>query len=84
MQIILKLIDKIKNLNKKIVKIMKVGFIFCFLLCLLSTIFLLTYETIYSLPLLYYIGLNLFKASLMFITMFLMCGIGFDTILNQI
>lgn len=44
MKILNQLIDKIKNLDKKIVKIMDSGFIFSFILCIISAISLFTYE----------------------------------------
>jgi len=83
MKIINQLIDKIKNLDKKIIKIMDFGFIFCFILCIISTITLITYNYFYSLPNLYYTGISLFKTALMFASMFFICGIGFDTIKKE-
>ena len=84
MKIVNQLIDKVKNLDKNTVKIMMPGFTFSFILCLISTISLFTYEIIYSLPNLFYIGISLFKTGLMFACMFFICGIGFDTIKKQI
>lgn len=84
MKIIKQLIDKIKNLDKNIVKIMDSGFIFSFILCIISAISLFTYNFFYSFPNLFYIGIGLFKTSLMFATMFFICGIGFDTIKKEI
>lgn len=83
MKIIEQLIDKIKNLDKQIIKIMDSGFAFSFILSIISALSLLTYDFFYSLPTLFYIGLNLFKTSLMFASMFFICGIGFDTIKNE-
>lgn len=83
MKILNQLIDKIKNLDKKIVKIMDSGFIFSFILCIISVISLFTYEVFYSLPNLFYIGISLFKTALMFACMFFICGIGFDTIKKE-
>lgn len=83
MKFIKQIIDKIKNLDKKIIKIMDSGFIFSFILSIISVIFLLTYNFFYSFPNLFYIGINLFKTSLMFACMFFICGIGFDTIKKE-
>lgn len=83
MKIIIQLIDKIKNLDKQIMKIMDSGFIFSFMLSIISVISLLIYDFFYSLPNLFYIGINLFKTSLIFASMFLICGIGFDTIKKE-
>lgn len=84
MNIINTLITKIKNLDCKLKKIMHIGLIVSFVLCLISTFSLFTYETFYSIPTLFYIGISLFKTSLMFACSFFICGIGFDTIKNEI
>lgn len=78
------LLDKIKNLDTKVVKVMKSGFIFSFIVCILSSIILLTYEALYSLPTLFYIGISLFRTSLSFAVAFFICGIGFDTVQKEI
>ena len=72
-------LDKIKNLDKTIIKIIKIGFIICSSLTVISVILLFTYH-IYSKPNLFYIGIELLKNALMFACMFLIFGIGFDTI----
>jgi len=79
-----KFIEKMKNLDIKIKKLLHKGFIFSFILCVFSVVLLFTYHKFYSLPDLYYIGLSLFKSSLMFACSFIMCAIGFDTIKNEI
>lgn len=83
MILIRKFIDKIKNLDKKIEKIMHIGFIFSFVLCMISSLSLFTYETFYSLPKLFYTGISLFRTSLMFACTFIICAIGFDTIKKE-
>jgi hypothetical protein len=77
-------LDKFKNLDIKIIKLMKVGFIFSFILCILSSIILYTYEFFYSLPILFFIGISLFRTSLSFGVTFFICGIGFDTVSKEI
>lgn len=77
-----KIINKFKNLDGKVKKIMVNGFKFAFLFCIFSAIILLIYN-FYSLPILYYVGTVLFKTSLMFFVDFLVLGIGFDTIKKQ-
>lgn len=84
MNIINTLINKFKNLDYKTKKIMHIGLIVSFILCLISTSFLFTYETFYSIPTLFYTGISLFKTSLMFACSFLIGGISFDTIKNEI
>lgn len=78
------LVEKLKNIDNKIFKIMNKGFLFSFILSIIAICLLFTYETIYSLPKLFYIGISLFKTALMFAVMFMICGIGFDTIKKQI
>ena len=75
--------DKIKNLDLKIVKLMKIGFIISFILCLLSSSLLFTYQFIISMPILFYIGISLFRTSLSFGVTFFICGLGFDTMKKQ-
>ena len=77
------LIGKIKDLDNKIKKIMTIGFKFSFALCTISVLALFTYETIYSLPNLFYAGISLLQSSLMFVCAFFICGVGFDTIKKQ-
>ena len=84
MNIIKMLIDKFKNLDKKVKKIMKVGFNFSFILAIISCLLLFTYEFFYSFPNLFYSGISLFRTSIMFACSFIMFGIGFDTIKKEI
>ena len=77
-------IEKLKNLDTKIKKILHIGFIFSFILCLFSVVLLLIYQKIYKSPDLYYAGLSIFKSSIMFGCAFIMCAIGFDTIKKEI
>lgn len=77
-----KIIYKYKNLQNSIKKIMNIGLIFCFILCIMSTIILFTY-LFFSKPILFNVGISLFRSTLMFISMFFMCALGFDTVLNN-
>ena len=76
------IINKLKNLDNKVRKIMVNGFKFSFLFCIFSAIILLMYN-FSNLPILYYAGTIIFKSSLMFFVDFLILGIGFDTIKKQ-
>ena len=76
-------LDKIKNLDKNIIKIIKIGFIICSILTLISVILLFTYH-FYSKVNLFYIGIELLKNALIFASIFLIFGIGFDTIKKEI
>ena len=75
--------EKIKNLDLKIIKLMKIGFIISFIMSLLSSSLLFTYQFIVSLPILFYIGISIFRTSLSFGVTFFICGIGFDTMKKQ-
>ena len=77
------LINRIKNLDKKVLKIMNIGLAFSFILCIISAISLFTYKIFYSVPTLFYSGISLFRTSLRFACMFFICGIGFDTIRKE-
>lgn len=77
-----KILNKFKNLDSKVKKIMINGFKFSFIFCIFSTLVLVTYN-FYMLPILYYAGTILFKTSLMFFVDFIILGFGFDTIKKQ-
>ncbi len=83
MKILQPFIQEMKSIDKKILSIIRKGFLASFLLCLFSTSLLISYETFSHLPILYYTGISLFKTSLMFGVMFLICGIAFNTIQKE-
>ena len=70
------IIKSIKNLNKKIIKIMKTGIYFSFLFCIFASLILLTYQ-IYSEPQIFYTGISLFQSGLFFLVTFIICGFAF-------
>ena len=74
--------EKFKNIDKSVKNIMLKGIKFSFAFCIFSTIILLVYN-FYMLPIIYYSGTILFKTSLMFISYFIVLGVGFDTIKKQ-
>ena len=76
--------NKLNNLDKKIKKIMTIGFKFSLTLSLLAVILLIAYMTLYSLPNLFYIGRTLLHTSLRNICAFFILGVGFDTIKKQL
>ena len=76
------IIEKYKNIDNKVKKIMINGFKFSFISLLFSVLILSIY-TSYTLPILYYSGTTLFKTSLMFFADFIILGIGFDTLKKQ-
>ena len=69
-----KLIENFKGFEKITYKIMKSGLRFCFALCLISVFILLTYNLNFHSPDIYYIGISLFKLSLVFGTEFVICA----------
>lgn len=72
----------LKELDIKVKNIMLNGFKFSFLFCMFSALILLIYD-FYMFPILYYLGIILFKTSIMFFTDFIILGIGFDKIIKQ-
>ena len=76
------ILNKFKELDNKVKKIMINGFRFSFIFCIFSILILLIYN-FYTLPILYDIGTILFKTSLMFFIDFIILGFGFDTIKKQ-
>lgn len=77
------IIDNYKNLDKLTYKIMKYGLMFCFALCIISVVILLTYEVFITSPSIYYLGLSLFKLSINFGIEFIVCGFVVDGIRKQ-
>ena len=50
-------IQNYKNLDKKISHILQIGLSFSFIICLLSSMILLTYMLFFTYPIIYYIGI---------------------------
>ena len=79
-----KIINSFKSLDNLTFKIMKNGLKFCFCVCILSIIILVTYNLVFLSPFLYYIGINLFKISIIFGIEFIVCGLVVDGIKKQL
>lgn len=77
------LINCFKSFDKVTHRILKYGLEFCFTLSTISVIILLTYNLIFATPALYYIGISLFKLSLVFGIEFIICSIVVDGIKKQ-
>lgn len=77
------LIDKFNSMEKKVKKIMHYGFIFSFVICMISMVLLIGYELNSNLDF-YYIGLSVFRLSLFFAVEFIICAFAIDTIKKQI
>lgn len=79
-----KIFDNFKNLDKLTSKIMNSGLKFCFAICILSVLLLFTYSFAFASPFIYYIGINLFKISLIFSIEFIICAFVVDGIKKQL
>ena len=69
-----KLIENFKGFEKITYKIMNYGLKFCFALCLISVFILITYNLNFHSPDIYYIGISLFRLSLVFGAEFIICA----------
>ena len=78
------IINSFKNLDKLVKKIMKIGLKFCSILGMISLIILVTYNLSFTIPIVFTIGLILFKLSLIFGVEFIICGFAADRIKKQI
>jgi len=79
-----KLLENFKKLDKLTYKIMHIGLKFCFVICILSVFILFAYSFAFTSPSMYYIGINLFKLSLIFAIEFIVCGFIVDGIKKQL
>ena len=78
------IIDNFKNLEKKAKTIMKKGLEFCSILCIISLVILITYNFSFTTPILFIIGLSIFKLSLIFGIEFIICGFVDDKVKKQL
>ncbi len=77
-----KLKNLLKNVNQKILKIMKYGLKFSFTVCIIATIILCTYLLFYHSQFLYLLGLTSFKFGMIIGLEFIVCGLSVDAIKN--
>ena len=78
------LLMEFKKIDHSIISLMKSGIRFSFGIIVIATIILLTYDFIYTLPLVYYIGLSLFKTGLFFIVCFIIGAFDFNRIMRDL
>ena len=76
------IIKNIKQIDKRILVIVKNGLEVSLIFCLIASFILVTYNTIGE-PNAYYIGLSLLKSGLFFIVGFIICGIAFSKIISE-
>lgn len=77
-----KIIKNVKQIDEKILAIVKNGIKFSFIFCLIASFVLITYTQSAETSA-YYIGLSLFKSGLFFIAGFIICGIAFNKIMEN-
>ncbi len=77
-----KIIDTYKNFEKTTNFIIRSGLSFCSFLCLISLSILCTY-LISKFPFLYYIGITIFRLSIIFSIEFIICGFVVDKIKKE-
>lgn len=78
-----KMINNLKNINKDILKIMKCGLHFSFLICIIAATILCTYLFFYHSNFMFLLGFCTFKIGLIIAVEFIICGIAVDAIKNQ-
>ena len=78
------LLMEFKKIDHSIISLMKSGIRFSFGIIVIATIILLTYDFIYTLPLVYYIGLSLFKTGLFFIDGIIIGAFAFNRIMRDL
>ena len=82
-QIFNKLLNTLKNLDKKILKILNYGLKFCFGILILSAIILFTYLFFIHSDFVFQIGLLTFQIGICFVAEFFASAITVDTISKQ-
>lgn len=79
-----KLLLEFKNIDINITNLMRRGIKFSFLLIIFASIILLTYDFLFTYPIIYYAGFSLFKSSLFFMVGFIIFGFAFNKIKAEI
>ena len=78
------ILNTLKNLDKKILKILNYGLKFCFGILIISTVILITYMFFLHSVFLFQLGLLTFQLGICFISEFFVSAIAVDTISKQI
>ena len=76
-------IKDLKKIDKKIIKLVKAGVKLSFIFCVIASFILFTY-CINNNPIIYKVGISIFKTSLFYICTCIMCGFAFYQIRNEI
>ncbi len=75
------IIKNVRQIDKKILKIVKNGLKFSTVFCLIAIYVLVLYITLGN-PYTYYIGMSLLKSGLFYLVSFIICGIAFNKIIG--
>lgn len=78
------LLLELKEMDNSILALMKSGIRFSFFISIISILILLTYDFVYTVPFVYYIGFSLFRTSLFFMVGFIICAFAFSRIQKEI
>lgn len=78
------LLTEFKKIDHSILELVRSGVKFSFGISILSMIILLTYDFVFSSPIVYHIGLSLFQTSLFFMVGFVICGFAFNKIKKEL
>ena len=73
-----------KKFEPIILLLMKSGIRYSSYISIISILILLTYDFIYTVPIVYYIGISLFRTSLFFMVGFIICGFAFNKIKREL
>ena len=79
-----RLLLELKKMDSSILFLMRSGVKFSCFVNLIANIILLTYDFIYTSPMVYYIGISLFRTSLFFMVGFIICGFAFSKITKEL
>ena len=79
-----KFIPNLKDIDKQVMKIMKIGLIISIFLSILSTLILSAYLTFFKSITVYYFGLMLLKLSILLATAFMIAGLSTDRIKKEL
>lgn len=77
------IINKIKNMDKKIIKIVDIGLWISFLVSMMGVVLLLIHYKIYISAELYYIGIEVFKMGLIGAVSLIVCSCGLWLVKEQ-
>ena len=77
------ILKSIKNFDRKIIKIMKIGLYFSYTFCIFASLILLTYN-FYNEPHLFYTGISLLQSGLFFLVTFIICGFAFNKLFDEL